>query len=145
VGFSNQRTLIIEWGDCDPAGIVFYPRFFAMFDTSTARLIEAATGKKKIDILRDLELLGWPMVTTNGTFHAPARFGDEATISSAVVRLGNSSFDVEHRLSVAGRLCVEGWETRVWAERDPTRDGAPRAARIPDAIRQRLLEDVQAE
>ncbi len=33
--FSNTRTLRIEWGDCDPAGIVFYPRYFAMFDTST--------------------------------------------------------------------------------------------------------------
>ena len=32
---SNTRTLRIEWGDCDPAGIVFYLRYFAMFDIST--------------------------------------------------------------------------------------------------------------
>ena len=32
---SNARTVRIEWGDCDPAGIVFYPRYFAMFDHST--------------------------------------------------------------------------------------------------------------
>ena len=31
---SNARTVRIEWGDCDPAGIVFYPRYFAMFDHS---------------------------------------------------------------------------------------------------------------
>ena len=24
----NRRTIRIEWGDCDPAGIVFYPRYF---------------------------------------------------------------------------------------------------------------------
>jgi 4-hydroxybenzoyl-CoA thioesterase len=27
------RNTRIEWGDCDPAGIVFYPRFFALFDS----------------------------------------------------------------------------------------------------------------
>ena len=37
--FSNTRHLRIEWGDCDPAGIVFYPRYFAMFDHSTTTLI----------------------------------------------------------------------------------------------------------
>ena len=31
----NRRIVRIEWGDCDPAGIVFYPRYFAMFDAST--------------------------------------------------------------------------------------------------------------
>ena len=34
-GCKNSRALRIEWGDCDPAGIVFYPRYFAMFDHST--------------------------------------------------------------------------------------------------------------
>jgi len=28
----NTHTQTIEWGDCDPAGIVFYPRYFAYFD-----------------------------------------------------------------------------------------------------------------
>ena len=37
----NRRTVRIEWGDCDPAGIVFYPRYFAMFDASTSFLFEA--------------------------------------------------------------------------------------------------------
>ena len=44
----NIRQVEIEWGDCDAAGIVFYPRYFAMFDASTAYLFEKATGMKKI-------------------------------------------------------------------------------------------------
>ena len=36
--FSNKRPYRIEWQDWDPAGIVFYPRYFAMFDTSTTTL-----------------------------------------------------------------------------------------------------------
>ena len=38
-----------RWGDCDPAGIVFYPRYFAMFDHSTVLLIEAALGIRKLE------------------------------------------------------------------------------------------------
>ena len=26
------RTVRIEWGDCDPAGIVYFPRYFEYFD-----------------------------------------------------------------------------------------------------------------
>jgi len=43
--FMNRRTVRIEWGDCDPAGIVFYPRYMAMFDHSTVLLLEAALGQ----------------------------------------------------------------------------------------------------
>ena len=48
----NTRRLAIEWGDCDPAGIVFYPRYFAMFDASTAALFQRALGMTKKAMLR---------------------------------------------------------------------------------------------
>ena len=38
----NRRTIRIEWGDCDPAGIVFYPRYFEWFDACAAALFEDA-------------------------------------------------------------------------------------------------------
>ena len=47
--FSNTRTVEIEFGDCDPAGIVYFPNYFRFFDDSTAHLISAALGMKKRD------------------------------------------------------------------------------------------------
>ena len=38
----NRRTIRIEWGDCDPAGIVFYPQYFKWFDAAAAALVAAA-------------------------------------------------------------------------------------------------------
>ena len=38
----NRRTIRIEWGDCDPAGIVFYPRYLEWFDACTLALFQAA-------------------------------------------------------------------------------------------------------
>ena len=38
----NARKTRIEWSDCDPAGIIFYPRYFEIFDTGTTALFERA-------------------------------------------------------------------------------------------------------
>ena len=115
----NRRAVRIEWGDCDPAGIVYYPRYFAIFDASTTALIERALGMSKYDYLKAYDFAGHPVVETRVRFLLPTRFGDEVVIASTVVAHGRSSFKVEHRLTLAGTLAVEGSETRVWVGRDP--------------------------
>ena len=50
----NTRRLAIEWGDCDPAGIVFYPRYFAMFDASTASLFQRALLSRRAALVEEL-------------------------------------------------------------------------------------------
>ena len=59
---TNRRTIRIEWGDCDPAGIVFYPRYFEMFETCIATLFERATGMTKYEMLKAYEFSGYPVV-----------------------------------------------------------------------------------
>jgi 4-hydroxybenzoyl-CoA thioesterase len=121
---TNTRTTRIEWSDCDPAGLIFYARYFEIFDTSTTMLIERALGMKKFDYLKAYDFLGHPLVETRARFRIPTRFGDEVAIETALVGCGRSSFKIEHRLTKAGTLAVEGSETRVWVNRhpgDPTR------------------------
>jgi 4-hydroxybenzoyl-CoA thioesterase len=116
----HRRAVTIEWGDCDPAGIVFYPRYFAMFDASTAALFDAALGMPKIRWTKHFGILGIPMVDTGAKFHVPSAYGDQVVIESCVTAFRRSSFDVAHRLVKAdGALGVEGRETRVWTARDP--------------------------
>ena len=62
---TNVRTVRIEWGDCDPAGIVFYPRFFAMFDASTTALFERALGMTKYKFIEHYGIVGYPMVESS--------------------------------------------------------------------------------
>jgi len=82
--FSNTRTTRIEWSDCDPAGIVFYPRYFEMFDISTTVLIERALGMNKIDYLKAYRFAGHPLVETRAKFRIPTRFGDTVEIATAI-------------------------------------------------------------
>ncbi len=133
-GATNSRTLIVEWGDCDPAGIVFYPRYFAMFDTSTARLIEKLAGMRKAELIAAHGIVGWPMVETSARFTVPASFGDEIRIDSRITRVGRSSFGIEHRMFKGDTHCIEATEARVWAAPDPDRPGAIKGVPIPAAL-----------
>jgi 4-hydroxybenzoyl-CoA thioesterase len=135
---TNTRTLRIEWGDCDPAGIVFYPRYFAMFDTSTAYLMERAAGMSKFDYLKHYKFVGHPIVETRAIFRVPTRFGDEVSIETVVVACGRSSIKIEHRLSKAGVLAVEGFETRVFVARDPNDPEKLKSQPIPPDLAARL-------
>jgi 4-hydroxybenzoyl-CoA thioesterase len=130
----NSRSLRIEWGDCDPAGIVFYPRYFAMFDHSTSMLISAASGLTKYQLMQKYEFSGYPMVDTRARFFIPTRFGDDVVIDSTFSKIGTASFDVAHRLTKNGALAVECFETRVWVKSDPRDTAKIKARPIPDDL-----------
>ena len=131
--FSNTRQVRIEWGDCDPAGIIFYPRYFAIFDASTALLFEAALGMTKFQMFKNLDFSGFPLVRTHARFLKPTRFGDDVTVETTV-NFSHSSFDIEHRLSHDGLTCVECSETRVWVVLDPADPGRYKSHPIPEAV-----------
>lgn len=125
--FVFRRQFTIEWGQCDPAGIVFNSRFFEMFDTSAWLLFEKALGVKTHRLAEHYGIMGIPLVDARANFLKPAKFGDEVEIASRVSEFRRSSFSVEHRLSIGGELAVDGSETRVWAARskdDPEKIGA---------------------
>jgi 4-hydroxybenzoyl-CoA thioesterase len=139
----NRRTVRIEWGDCDPAGIVFYPRYFAMFDASTSYLFEAA-GWKKPDLLREFEIVGYPMVDTRARFILPSSFGDDIVLETKIAAFRNSSFDVEHRVfkpAHGEELAIEAFETRVWVGRHPDDPQRLKSRAIPEVVKRRLSEE----
>ena len=129
--FTNTQTVRIRWGDCDPAGIIFYPRYFEIFDAATAALFECALGITKHEMFSAYEFAGWPLVRTHVRFLKPTRFGDDVSIETSV-KFGRSSFDIEHKLSINGELCVECQEKRVWIVRDA--DNSIKSHPIPEAV-----------
>ena len=131
---SSRRTIRIEWGDCDPAGIVFYPRYFEMFETCIATLFERATGLTKYQMLRTYGFAGYPVVEARAQFSAPAKYGDDVVAETTVSEFRRSSFDVRHRVFNGDKLAVEGFETRVWVIRHPDDASRLKAQAIPQDI-----------
>lgn len=130
-----SRPYRIEWGHCDPAGIVYAPRFLEMFGESTIMLFEKALGVRKKDMLKAQGVVGFPMVDVSARFMRPAAYGDDVTLEAEAPAFGKSSFTIRHRLLKDGAVCVEGTEKRVWTVRDADRPGGMRAERVPDEIR----------
>jgi 4-hydroxybenzoyl-CoA thioesterase len=131
----NTRRLAIEWGDCDPAGIVFNPRYFEWFDAATAALFARALGMTKATMVKRYGIVGIPLVDTRATFRVPCAFGDDVQIESTVTEFRRSSFDVRHRLlREDGTLAVEGFETRVWTGRDLACPARLKARPIPSEV-----------
>lgn len=130
-----QRIVRIEWGHCDPAGIVHAPRYFDIFGESTMLLFEQAGLPKKREMLATMVFAGFPMVDVSARFFVPTAYGDDVLVEADAPVFGNSSFTVAHRLSLNGRLCVECVEKRVWTAPDVTRPGGLRAERVPDEVR----------
>ncbi|MGA2045429.1 MAG: thioesterase family protein [Roseiarcus sp.] len=137
MGFAFTRNLTIEWGHCDPAGIVFNPRFFEFFDWSTALLVQAALDLGEVDMRTAYGVAGIPLVDTRANFTRPARYGDRIEIVSRVSAVGRSSFEIDHKLFNAGELAVEGHEKRVWTVRDP-QTGQLRSRPLPEEVARKL-------
>jgi len=140
---TNTRRISVQWGDCDPAGIVWYPRYFEWFDASTAALF-AAAGVSNSVMHKTYRVLGIPMVDTRAKFFIPSKFEDELTIESAVLEFRRSSFDVRHRILKNGELAVEGFETRVWTVRDSADPERLRSEPIPAEVIARFLDFKEA-
>lgn len=130
----NSREVEIEWGDCDAAGIVFYPRYFAMFDASTAYLFEKTLGMKKIAWTKHFGIVGIPMVDTGAKFIIPSRYGDVIRIETQATEIRRSSFDIQHRVYKGEALAIEARETRVWAGKDPDNPDRIKGYAIPDEV-----------
>src|SRR5215813_4113798 len=111
----NTRIVRVQWGDCDPAGIVFYPRYFEWFDASTILLFEKATGLTKIDMLAKYGGAGLALLEARAVFKVASHYGEDIEIETKVKEFKRSSFFVEHKVTKKGGvLALEGFETRLW-------------------------------
>ena len=137
--FSSVYRTTIEWGQCDPAGIVFYPRFFDLFDVASARLFQAASGLTRTELIHRHKVIGWPMVNVQAEFRFSVRYDDAVEIRTVVDRLGKSSLTLSHELLVGERRCVQAIETRVWSS-----CGAERNSIVPQPLPEDLRRRLEA-
>jgi 4-hydroxybenzoyl-CoA thioesterase len=134
---TNLLQVTVRWGDADPAGIAFYPRFYEWYDMATEALF-ASVGLPFPETFERYRIVGVPIVESGSTFLSPARWADVLTIRSRIAWVKEKTFRVEHEITIGERLCARGFEVRAWVLR-PEAPGDPlRAAAIAPAVRARL-------
>ncbi len=84
-----RRTIPVEFNHCDPAGIVFYPRYFEMTNSVVENFFREVVGYSFAALMADG--VGVPTARVETDFRAPSRLGDVLDWTLDVERLGGSS------------------------------------------------------
>ena len=133
----SRITRHVDFADCDPAQLVFYPTFYQWFDRGAERLFRSVDLHWEKMIGADMEgelFAGVPLVETSARFLFPCRFGDVVEVESWIDEWAGRTFTMRHNVHNKDRIACEGREMRVWAVRDESRPAGIRAVPIPESI-----------
>jgi len=137
VNFINRRQLMVEWGHCDPAKIVFNSRYFEYADWSTALLFEAVFKMNILEV-KEKYAVEIPLVDVNARFIKPVMWRDVVEIASEIDSFKRSSFVVLHQFFSRGEHVAEVQETRVWVEVAPGESSKFSSKPIPNDVVERF-------
>lgn len=126
--------MLVRFSHCDPAGIVFYPQYFVMFNGLVEDWFNHGLGITYADFITE-QRYGLPMASLTCNFMAPSKIGEIITLTLKIEHIGNSSlklavdaiYEEQKRLAAQLSLVVTSLETM-------------RPAPIPDGLRTRLTE-----
>jgi 4-hydroxybenzoyl-CoA thioesterase len=129
----------VQWGDCDPAGIIFYPTYFRWMDSACwAMFASAGYDAKRMRA----EHLAMPLLSAECQFLYPAEQGDKCEVRSRILSFGGKSFVLGHEVwREDGMTLARGSETRVWGKFDSGPGSRLRGQPIPDALKARFRAD----
>ncbi len=130
--YRTQRR--ISFADCDPAGIVFHPRYLEMINAVIEDWFDNGLGKSFAD-MHMKERKGVPTVQISTAFPAPGRIGDELVFKLQVTRLGNASIGLAIDGSRDGELLVKSQLTLVYMDLE-----SARSEPLPDDLRAAISE-----
>ena len=130
---------IIEFGDCDPAGIVFYPNYLRWMDAAALHFFRAMGVPAWHETAAQSGIIGAPIVNVSARFLQPASYGDAIDVETTVAEWRGKSFVFRHIVRRGGDILVEGQEVRIFARRNPDDAKRIQAVTAPEAFR-RLCE-----
>jgi YbgC/YbaW family acyl-CoA thioester hydrolase len=123
----------VHWGDCDPAGIIFYPTYFRWMDAACWALFASVGYDAK---RMRAEQLAMPLVSADCQFLYPAQQGDRCVVRSSIARFGGKSFVVAHEVQREdGMPLAKGSETRVWGRFDAGPGTRMRGQAVPEELK----------
>jgi 4-hydroxybenzoyl-CoA thioesterase len=124
----------VRFTHTDPAGFVFFPRYFEMLQAVIEDWFTHVIGVRYADLIVKRRL-GTPTAATKCDFLLPSRLGDEIDMCATVEHVGRTSIRLRFAGSVGGEKRLEAVSTLVMISLE---DGRPRP--IPDDIRTRMME-----
>ena len=136
---THVTRFTVEFGDCDPAQIVFYPNFLRWMDASSLHFFRACGLPPWRELAQTEGILGTPIVDVQVKFLAPASYGDAIDVETSIPEWRGKSFVLAHVIRLASTVLVEGREVRIFARRHRDDPHRIQAVSLPDHLR-RLVD-----
>lgn len=97
--FVTTRT--VRFSHCDPAGIIFYPRYFDLIHEAKEDWFRDALDWPFAHLLGTLQR-GFPIVRLEADFRGPSRMGEELAIALTVPEIGGASLHLHYAVTCGG-------------------------------------------
>jgi 4-hydroxybenzoyl-CoA thioesterase len=132
-------TTSVEFGDCDPAGIVWFPNFFRWIDAASRNYFIQRGVPPWRELEKAVGLVGTPLVSCTSKFVAPATYGDRVNIHTHIAEWGRTSFVQAHVVERVrddlSTTLLHCREVRVFAAKVEEGSNGIRAIPIPALVR----------
>jgi 4-hydroxybenzoyl-CoA thioesterase len=134
-----SKTVVYEvevmFGDCDPAGIVFFPNFLKWMDASSLNFFVKCGVPTWRDLVKINGIIGTPLLEINTKFSRPATYGERLQIHTSVTEWRDKVFIHKHMVMRGDDLLCEGTETRAFCIRHPENPDRIKAIAVPEDIK----------
>lgn len=124
----------VQFGDCDPAGIVFFPNFSRWMDAASLAFFMQCGLPPWRELVKTRGIVGTPLLEINTRFVRPVTYGETIAIDTWVEEWRAKVFVQQHRVTRGGELICEGREVRAFVTREPGTDRL-RAIPVPADIK----------
>jgi 4-hydroxybenzoyl-CoA thioesterase len=131
----TTHTVDVQFGDCDPAGIVFFPNFSRWMDAASLSFFMQCGVPPWRVLEKTRGLVGTPLLEIHTKFIKSVTYGETITVHTQVEEWREKVFVQHHRVTRGDELICEGRETRVFVKRDAEDRDRLRAIPVPDDIR----------
>ena len=128
-------TVHVEFGDCDPAGIVWFPNFFRWIDAASRNFFTQCGVPRWEETTRTLGIIGTPLVDTHSRFLKTASYGDTLAVHVTVKEWRDKSFVQTYRITREDDLIMECEEVRIFATTRNDGKNSIRAVPVLPSIR----------
>ena len=125
----------VMFGDCDPAGIVFFPNFSKWMDASSLNFFVQRGVPTWRDLYKTTGIIGTPLLEINTRFVRTATYGDRLCVHTSIQEWRSKVFIQKHIVKRGETLICEGTETRAFCIRHPDDPNRIKAIAVPDDIR----------
>jgi len=132
---TTTYSVDVHFGDCDPAGIVFFPNFSRWMDAASLAFFMQCGVQPWRVLEKTRGIVGTPLLEIHTKFIKSVTYGETITIHTQVEEWRDKVFIQHHRVTRGDDLICEGRETRVFVRRDANDPDRLRAITVPEDIR----------